>query len=238
MVSLLRHRNLRSLDDMTRRDVLAIVDTARALKRASHAGAASRPLRGKNLALLRDAGAQDGNDAFDRAATELGAHVAHLRPGDARIASDSDLAATARMLGRLYDGIECEHAALDMVEPLERHAGVPVFDGLSRPEHPAGALAELLTMAELAGKPLAELDLCVFDAGAASPRSRALLRAAELAGVRLHDGLDAAGADFALDAAGPVPRVRPLGAAASGYDQACDENRRFTLQAVLVSALV
>jgi ornithine carbamoyltransferase len=243
MNPLLHHRTLWSLNDLSRRDVLALLETAHALKRACRAGASHRLLRGKNVALLSESEGGVDACAFDRAATELGAHVAHIRPSDSRLTGDADVSATARLLGRLYDAIECEGITSQVVGELDRHAGVPVFNGLGRPEHPTHVLADLMTMAELSGKPLPELRVCVFGQ-AASDHGSALLRAAALAGVGVHEAErcnpSRCSADFVYDETAGTPTLkatRPCMNADNAFEAERDVNQRFALQAMLVSTI-
>lgn len=242
MNPLLNHRSLWTLDELSHRDVLALLETARALKRAGRSGTSRRLLRGKNVALLSDAPAGAPAQAFDRAAATLGAQVAHIRPQDAGLTTDLDVSATARMLGRLYDAIECEGLDEPVVDALERHAGVPVFNGLGLPAHPTQALADLMTMAEFGGKPLSQLQLCI-SGGTPRGRGGALLRAAELAGMGVHDvahcALPHCDGDFVYDehdGALAFRAARP-GGDGTGLAAERDENRQFALQAMLVSTI-
>jgi len=109
-------------------------------------------LRGRKLALLCES--EEGAEAvlFREAAAGLGAHVSHVRPRLADLSQPNDLQHTARMLGRLYDGIECQGLAHDLVELVGREAGVPVYDGLASDRHPTARLAALLEVPEPPGK--------------------------------------------------------------------------------------
>lgn len=122
----------------------ALIAGAQALKRAALAGGCAPLLRGRNLGLLCEQ--DDCAEAllFRRAATDLGAHVAHIRPSASGLAQAADVAHIARMLGRLYDAIECERLPAELVERIRGHAGVPVYDGIGNPEHPANTLVALL----------------------------------------------------------------------------------------------
>jgi ornithine carbamoyltransferase len=126
--------------------VAALLADARVLQRAAKAGAAQPLLRGKNLGLLCAAGVAGNGDAalFRRAATELGAQVAHIRPSLSDRSASPELQSAARMLGRFYDALECQCMSADLVQRLRLHAGVPVFDGLASPNHPIARVAELL----------------------------------------------------------------------------------------------
>jgi len=127
-------------------ELAALVEAARALQRTAGAGATQRLLRGKQYGLLTGIGVAEGDDAalFDRAAAELGAQVAHIRPGLTELSSVQDLQQTAHMLGRLYDVVVCEGMAPSLVERLRVEAGVPVYDRITSPNHPIAKAAELL----------------------------------------------------------------------------------------------
>jgi ornithine carbamoyltransferase len=124
-------------------DVDALVASARALQRAALAGLMQRPLRGKNFGLLCES--DDGDCAlFRRAASELGAHVAHIRPSLSDLSTPEEVRHTARMLGRLYDAVECQGMAPALVRQVGDGAGVPVYDGIASAQHPTARLASLL----------------------------------------------------------------------------------------------
>lgn len=118
---------------------------AGALREASRAGAVPPLLRGKKLGVLSPTA--DGDDTvrfFHDAATELGAHVAHVRANLTDASSDQEIEHTGRLLGRLYDALECQGMAAALVEKIGRAAGVPAFHGLACPGHPTAALATLM----------------------------------------------------------------------------------------------
>lgn len=169
---------------MSRPDVLGVLDTARRLKQASRQGQADAPLRGCNFALLNDTTPADGTGSLRLAATELGVKVSHLRPSEARIAEDSVDAATVRLLGRLYDAIDCEDMPPALVARVARDAGVPVFNGLGNLRHPLRVLADLLTMQEHSGKSLDRLSVR-YAGDPRTPCAEALLRAAAATGMEL-----------------------------------------------------
>ena len=122
-----------------------VVAQALALQRAALAGAVAPLLRGKNIGLLCD---DDANAAdailFRRAATELGAHVAHVRASLSERSTEMEVEHTARMLGRLYDAIECEGMPASVVQQVGHAVDMPVYDGIASPRHPTAALAERL----------------------------------------------------------------------------------------------
>jgi ornithine carbamoyltransferase len=229
----LNHRSLWSLDALSRRDVHNLAASARTLERAAQAGAPCRALRGKNIARLGEQPADAAGEAFDRAATELGAQVTHIRPGESGLVRGGDVGRTARMLGKLYDAIDCRGLPPELVLGLEHEAGVPVFNGLAGGDHPTRALLDLLALQGLGGRPLAELSVC-FTGSVPSARERALRQAAELADVELHlagDGMPPA--DFLL---GDDDVVRSAGG--DSVDRArVATSLRHVLQALLVGTL-
>ena len=142
MAHTLEHRNLLAFE-MSPQDLNAVLDSARALQRAAQAGKTQPSLRGKNLGLLCEA---DNGDAalFRRAAVELGANVARIRPSLSGLSTPQDVQNTARMLGRLYDAVECQGLAPALVQQVASDAGVPIYAGIASQEHPTAKLAELL----------------------------------------------------------------------------------------------
>ena len=140
--TVLTHVPSAKLDRLSASDSDVLLGNARLLQRAAEPR--QTLLRGKRLALLCDS--PDDADAvlFREAAAGLGAHVSHVRPRLTDPGQGSDLHHTARLLGRLYDGIECQGLAHDLVELVGREAGVPVYDGLASERHPTAHLATLL----------------------------------------------------------------------------------------------
>ena len=144
----LSHHDALAFDPITPRDAALVLDQARSLQRAAAAGELLASLRGRKLGLLCEAGDYDDGDGdaalFRRAALELGAHVAHILPSLTALSTLPDVQRTARMLGRLYDAIECQGMATELVHQVGVEAGVPVYDGLASPKHPSAKLADLL----------------------------------------------------------------------------------------------
>jgi len=124
-------------------DVDAVVAQAHLLQRIPAAGA-DTPLRGKNLGLLCTDDDSEASRLFQRAAGELGARVAQVRPSFSTRSSAQEIRHTATVLGRLYDAIECLDVEAPTVLELRLHAGVPVFDGLARQDGPLAQLVHLL----------------------------------------------------------------------------------------------
>ena len=144
MVPNLKHRSLTDFADMSSHDMSALLTQARELQSASRMGASQSLLRGKNLGLLCDAADAAGAALFQRAATALGAHVAHLRPSLSESSTAQEVQHTARVLGRLYDAVDCVGMAPDLVRRIGTEAGVPVFEGIASPHHPTARLASEL----------------------------------------------------------------------------------------------
>jgi ornithine carbamoyltransferase len=127
-----------------------LLATARMLQRAGQGEASGLLLRGKNLGLVCES--EDDCDAvlFRNAASALGASVSHIRPdpADGRPSAGTGLLETARVLGRLYDGIECQGLTPTLVRQLGREAGVPVFDRIAGANHATAKLAQRLSGAD------------------------------------------------------------------------------------------
>lgn len=140
-------RNVR-LENLSPVDFAILLGNARLLLSAAEACQTQAMLRGKQLALLCES--EEGADAvlFRSAASGLGAHVSHVRPRLSKLSQPDELQHTARVLGRLYDGIECQGMPPALVEVVGRDAGVPVYDGIASPRHPTASLAAMLGGAE------------------------------------------------------------------------------------------
>lgn len=132
------------LEPLTPRDAGLLVTYARTLQRFAQTGQRQLLLRGKNLGLLCESDENEEAQRFRRAATELGARVAHVRPELSASSSRADIADTGRMLGRLYDGIECLGLESTVVKRLGAAANVPVYDGIASRRHPTAMLAAQL----------------------------------------------------------------------------------------------
>ena len=125
-------------------DVETLLANARLLQRASEPRLRKQFLKGKNLGLLCELSEADAATLFTRAATELGAVVSHIRPSLSDLGTPAVRRDTSQMLGRLYDGIECQGLPLELVAQIGREAGVPVYDAIAGKDHPTAGLARLL----------------------------------------------------------------------------------------------
>ena len=150
----LRNRNFLKLLDCTPKEIQYMLDLARDLKRAKYAGTEQPRLKGKNIALIFEKTSTRTRCAFEVAAYDQGAHVTYLGPSGSQIGVKESMADTARVLGRMFDGIEYRGFKQDTVEELAKYAGVPVWNGLTNEFHPTQILADFLTMSEHVDKPL------------------------------------------------------------------------------------
>jgi ornithine carbamoyltransferase len=156
----LKHRSFLKLLDFTQRDIDYLIDLARDLKRAKYGGCEEQTLRGRNIALIFEKASTRTRCAFEVAAYDQGANVTYLDPASSHIGRKESIRDTARVLGRMYDAIEYRGHSQRIVEELARHAGVPVYNGLTDEFHPTQMLADLLTMREHAAKPWHEISYC------------------------------------------------------------------------------
>ena len=155
----LKHRSFVKLMDFTPGQIRGLLALAMELKRGRSAGMGSPRLEGKNIVLIFEKTSTRTRCAFETAAYHQGAHVTYLDPTGSQLGSKESIKDTARVLGRMYDGIEYRGFAQERVETLARHAGVPVWNGLTDEFHPTQVLADLMTMMEHCAKPLSEMSL-------------------------------------------------------------------------------
>ncbi len=151
--------------DFTGEDLLALLDLAARLKADRSAGTEHQHLTGRNIALVFEKASTRTRCAFEVAAHEQGAHVTYLDPTGSQLGHKESIKDTARVLGRMFDGIEYRGFAHRTVETLAAHAGVPVWNGLTDEWHPTQMLADMLTMREHTTKPLAEVSYCYLGDG-------------------------------------------------------------------------
>lgn len=156
MVNLVGRSFLKEVD-YTAEEFAYLIDLAAELKAAKKAGTEQRRLKGKNLALIFEKTSTRTRAAFEVAAFDQGAHATYLDPSGSQIGHKESPADTARVLGRMYDGIQYRGAGQAVVEELAKHAGVPVWNGLTNEWHPTQSLCDLLTMREHTGKDLRDI---------------------------------------------------------------------------------
>ncbi len=154
----LKNRNFLKLLDFKPEEIQHLITLAMELKAAKKAGKERKTLMGKNIALIFEKTSTRTRCAFEVGAFDQGAQVTYLGPTGSQIGHKESMKDTARVLGRMYDGIEYRGYGQDIVEELGAFAGVPVWNGLTNEFHPTQILADLMTMLEHApGKQLNDL---------------------------------------------------------------------------------
>jgi ornithine carbamoyltransferase len=156
----LRNRNFLKLLDFTPGEIKFLLDLSLSLKKAKYSGTEQPRLKGKNIALIFEKSSTRTRCAFEVAAFDQGAHVTYLGPSGSQIGHKESMKDTARVLGRMYDGIEYRGFGQSVVEELAEYAGVPVWNGLTNEFHPTQVLADFLTMMEHSDKPLSKISYC------------------------------------------------------------------------------
>ena len=148
----LRGKNFLTLLDFTPDQIRYLLDLSRDFKNAKRAGIPHAHLSGKNIVLLFEKTSTRTRCAFEVAGRDLGMGVTYLDPGSSQMGKKESIADTARVLGRMYDGIEYRGFDQKIVEELAAYAGVPVWNGLTNQFHPTQILADLLTIQEKFGR--------------------------------------------------------------------------------------
>jgi ornithine carbamoyltransferase len=156
----LKNRHFLTLLDFTPQEINYLLDLSFELKKAKYAGTEQPRLTGKNIALIFEKSSTRTRCAFEVAALDQGAHVTYLGPSGSQMGDKESMKDTARVLGRLYDGIEYRGFGQRIVEELAAYAGVPVWNGLTTEFHPTQVAADFMTMMEHAGKPLNQIAFC------------------------------------------------------------------------------
>ena len=147
-----RGRSYLKLLDYTPEEIRYLLDTAKEFKALKRAGTPHRYLQGKNIVLLFEKTSTRTRCSFEVAGMDLGMGVTYLDPGSSQMGKKESIPDTARVLGRLYDGIEYRGYSQALVEELAAYAGVPVWNGLTDEFHPTQILADLLTIEEKFGR--------------------------------------------------------------------------------------
>ncbi len=150
----LRNRHFLKLLDFTPEEIKFLLGLSIDLKKAKYTGTERPRLAGKNIVLIFEKDSTRTRCAFETAAYDQGARVTYLGPAGSQMGAKESLKDTARVLGRMYDGIEYRGFGQERVETLAQYSGVPVWNGLTNEFHPTQALADLMTMMEYSDKPL------------------------------------------------------------------------------------
>lgn len=155
----LRNRSFLKLLDFSPEEIRFLLDLSAELKKAKYAGTEQPRLQGKNIVLIFEKASTRTRCAFETAAYDQGARVTYLDPASSQLGKKESMKDTARVLGRMYDGIEYRGFGQEVVELLAQYSNVPVWNGLTNEFHPTQVLADLLTIMEHTPKPLSEVKL-------------------------------------------------------------------------------
>ncbi len=153
----IKGRSFLKLLDFNQRELRYLLDLSRDLKRAKYAGSEIQHLLGKNICLIFEKTSTRTMCAFEVASMDQGANVTYLGPSGSQIGHKESMKDTARVLGRMFDGIEYRGAGQELVQTLADYSSVPVYNGLTDEFHPTQMLADLLTMQEWGEKPLHDI---------------------------------------------------------------------------------
>ena len=147
----LRGRSFLKLLDFTSEEIRYLIDLAKDLKSLKRAGISHDKLKGKNIVLLFEKTSTRTRCSFEVAGHDLGLGVTYLDSNGSQVGKKENIKDTARVLGRMYDGIEYRGFSQDIVEDLAKYAGVPVWNGLTDEFHPTQMIADLMTIEEKKG---------------------------------------------------------------------------------------
>src|SRR5690242_21338850 len=161
----LEGRNLLKETDLSAGEFLELVELGRQLRLQKRMGLWNQRLAGRNIALIFEKTSTRTRSAFEVAAHDEGAHVTYIGPEGSQLGRKESVKDTARVLGRMFDGIEYRGAAQATVETLGAYAGVPVWNGLTDDWHPTQMLADILTMRDHTAKPLTGVSYCYLGDG-------------------------------------------------------------------------
>ena len=176
----LKGRHFLKLLDFSSGEIEFLLNLSRLLKRAKRSGAEPQHLKGKNIALIFEKTSTRTRCAFEVAAYDQGAHVTYLDPTGSQLGKKESIRDTARVLGRMYHGIEYRGFEQARVEELAKHAGVPVWNGLTNEFHPTQGLADILTMQEHSDKPLKQVAFAFLGDGRNNVANSLLVAAAKM----------------------------------------------------------
>jgi ornithine carbamoyltransferase len=161
----LHGRSLLKVTDFNAEEFRYVVDLSRRLRADKRSGVTGRQLAGRNIALIFEQTSTRTRSAFEVATHDEGGHVTYLGPGETQLGHKESVKDTARVLGRVFDGIEYRGSAQASVDTLAEFAGVPVWNGLTETWHPTQMLADILTMTDHCGKPLEQVSFCYLGDG-------------------------------------------------------------------------
>ena len=183
----LKGRSVLKLLDITPDEIRFLLRLSASLKQARYGGYEEQRLKGKNIALIFEKDSTRTRTGFEVAAYDQGAHVTYLGPTGTQIGKKESMKDTARVLGRLYDGIEYRGFGQEQAETLAAFSGVPVYNGLTDAFHPTQILADFLTMREYTRKHLSQVAFA-FLGDAGNNMGNSLLAGAALIGMDVRLG--------------------------------------------------
>ena len=176
----LKNRSFLTLMDFSSKDIKFLLDLAEYLKKSKYAGTEVQKLKGKNIALIFEKDSTRTRCAFEVAAYDQGANVTYIGPTGSQIGKKESTKDTARVLGRMYDGIEYRGFSQKIVETLDKYSGVPVWNGLTDEDHPTQILADFLTAREFINIPLEKLKFAYVGDGRNNMANALMIGAAKL----------------------------------------------------------
>ena len=176
----LRSRHFLKLLDFSPEEISYLLQLSAELKKAKKSSTELQHLKGKNIALIFEKTSTRTRCAFEVAAYDQGAHVTYLDPSGSQLGKKESIRDTARVLGRMYHGIEYRGFEQAKVEELAKFAGVPVWNGLTNEFHPTQALADILTMREHSDKPLQQIAFAFLGDGRNNVANSLLVGAAKM----------------------------------------------------------
>ncbi|HUS87535.1 MAG TPA: ornithine carbamoyltransferase [Bacteroidales bacterium] len=176
----LKNRSFVKLLDFTPTEIRYLLNLSIDLKKAKYTGTEQQMLKGKNIALIFEKASTRTRCAFEVAALDQGAHVSYIGPSGSQIGHKESMKDTARVLGRMYDGIEYRGWGQDIVEDLAKYSGVPVWNGLTNEFHPTQILADFMTMIEHSDKPIEKISFCYLGDARNNMGNSLLVGAAKL----------------------------------------------------------
>ena len=228
----LRNRHCLKLLDFTSNEIEFLLNLSADLKKAKYAGTEQPRLRGKNIALIFEKASTRTRCAFETAAYDQGAHVTYLGPTGSQLGTKETVKDTARVLGRMYDGIEYRGFGQERVEVLAKYAGVPVWNGLTNEFHPTQVLADLLTMMEHSDKPLSQVKFAYLGDARNNMGNSLLVGAAKMGmdfrsvaprSVQSHQELVAQAQEIAKQTGAKITLTDDLDSGVKGCDFLCTD---------------
>ena len=176
----LKGRSFLTLMDFSKEEISYLLDLSSDLKAKKRTGVRGKTLEGKNIALIFEKASTRTRCAFTVACVDEGGHAEFLGKNDIHLGGKEDVQDTARVLGRMFDGIQYRGFKQTLVEDLARYAGVPVWNGLTDEDHPTQILADFLTLQENFGKNLRGLNLVYCGDGRNNMSNALMMGSAKL----------------------------------------------------------